>query len=475
MKPIGLIASESSENEARVILNQSEEKRVKVEDLVLVDNRNEGKILAVLRRGRGVNENLKAGGYNPGVAYARAGGPPSTAKETYDFTLSVIGEVKETIEQNKKILAPGSIVYLFEDKDDPMRYLAGAKHRHTVGCYEGHPSWLVPVDETFIPYHIGVFASTGGGKSFLARFQLIPMFLNAGFDVLVLDWKGRDYAPYYQKQNTISISEIALDPETVVSYLCKKMGNFGYSGQQARGTVTQALEEFTYSESWRGLSVEEFRRVLYTTVSKSLNPKNLGSGKPFEDQQRFERSYRRLKDSDIQTILGTLSAEDLLRLVRERRLIVVDMKKTGKDEKLSVFLTFARYLMDLMQNDEDLNLALVIDEGPQYCPFNPDGIQRETTDIIIDLCALGRSHKLCICILSQGIAGEIGINAAVRRNLNTQFVGKIHPLDINEAGNWLSPFNIDPKFLLSLPPGHFYFMGNMNPSPIPLLITFEVK
>jgi len=199
------------------------------------------------------------------------------------------------------------------------------------------------------------------------------------------------------------------------------------------------------------------------------------SGKAFEDQQRFERGYRRLKDSDIQNILGTLTANDIRQLVRERKLIVIDMKKTGRDEKLSVFLTLTRYMMDLMHNDEDLNLALVIDEGPQYCPFNPDSIQKETTDMIIDLCALGRSHKLCICILSQGIAGEIGINAAVRRNLNTQFVGKIHPLDMNEAGNWLSPFNIDPKFLLSLPPGHFYFMGNMNPSPIPLLITFEVE
>ncbi len=475
MRPIGIIASESSENEARVILNQSEEKRVKVEDLVLVDNRNEGKILAVLRRGRGINENLKAGVYNPGVAYARAGGPPSTAKETYDFTLSVIGEVKDSIQQNKKILAPGSTVYLFEDKDDPMRYLAGTAHKHTIGYYEGHPTWRVPVNEAFIPYHIGVFASTGGGKSYLTRLQLIPMFLNAGFDVLVFDWKGRDYAPYFKKQNVISISEIALDPETVVSYLCKKMGNFGYSNQQARGVVRQALEDFIYSESWRGLTVNEFRKVFYNSMIQALNPRNLTSGRAFEDQQRFERGYRRLKDSDIQNILGTLTANDILQLVRERKLIVIDMKKTGRDEKLSVFLTIARYLMDLMQNDEDLNLALVIDEGPQYCPFNPDGIQKETTDMIIDLCALGRSHKLCICILSQGIAGEIGINAAVRRNLNTQFVGKIHPLDMNEAGNWLSPFNIDPKFLLSLPPGHFYFMGNMNPSPIPLLITFEVK
>jgi hypothetical protein len=74
---------------------------------------------------------------------------------------------------------------------------------------------------------------------------------------------------------------------------------------------------------------------------------------------------RRLKDSDIQNILGTLTANDILQLVREMGIIVIDMKKTGRDEKLSAFLTIARYLMDLMQNDENLNLALVIDEGPQ--------------------------------------------------------------------------------------------------------------
>ena len=151
------------------------------------------------------------------------------------------------------------------------------------------------------------------------------------------------------------------------------------------------------------------------------------------------------------------------------------MKKTGKNEKLSAFLTLANYFMEIMQQNEDLDVALVLDEAPQYCPYKPSGIQSKTTDIIIDICALGRTHKLCMCLLSQGIAGEIGINAAVRRNLNTQFVGKIHPLDMMEASNWLSPFNIDPKFLLSLAPGNFYFMGNMNPSPIPLLLTFGLS
>ena len=473
MRTIGIIASDSTENDARVILNEGEEKRVRAEDLVLVENRNEGKILAVLRRGLGSNENLKPGGYHPGVAYARIGGRPSMAKETYDFALSVIGETGEAIQQNKKILAPGSLVQIFEDNDDPMQYLARKKNGSTLGHYEGQCSWEVPVDCSFISYHLGIFASTGGGKSFLARHQMIPLLQKAGYSVLVLDWKGRDYAPHYPKENVISISEIALDTETVAGYLVEKMKNFGYSAYSG-GNVTQAVEEYIDGQKWRGLSLTEFRYVLEHSIVNELNPTQLKSGRAFEEEQRFKRGLRRLKDTDIQNILGTITVQDILNLVREKGILIVDMKRTGSDEKLSMFLTFANYIKELMQNDEDIDLALLIDEAPQYCPFRPGGIQEQTTDIIIDLCALGRTHKLSICLLSQGIAGEIGINAAVRRNLNTQFVGKIHPLDMNEASSWLSPFNIDAKFLLSLPPGHFFLMGSMNPSPIPLLLTFEI-
>jgi hypothetical protein len=101
-------------------------------------------------------------------------------------------------------------------------------------------------------------------------------------------------------------------------------------------------------------------------------------------------------------------------------------------------------------------------------------MEYETTEMISQLCALGRSYDLSIVLLSQGIAGEIGINASIRRNLNTQFIGKIHPLDMYEAANLLVGLDLDPRFLVSLPEGHFYFLGNMNPSPIPLLITFNI-
>ena len=473
MKTIGVIASESSDTGARVILNEHEEVNVKAEDLVLVENRDSSLVMAVLRNGHGSNENLRPGGYHPGVAFARVGGKPSTAKETYDFGLTVIGEVASGIKQNKKIITPGCEVRIFDEGHDPMKLLSGNGNSSTMAHYEGHPNWKVPVQTKFIPYHIGVFASTGGGKSYLARHQVIPLLEKGGYSVLILDWKGRDYAPYYPKDRVLNIAELAFDPDTVARYLVKKMGNFGYYG--SGGSVIQAVEEVVLFDRWRGLSPDQFRQMLETSVTKEVNPNKVTSGKPKEEEQRFKRGLSRLKNEDIQNILGSKRPENLIREVREKNVVVVDMKRTGGDEKLAMFLTLANYLMEQMQNDEDLDIAVVIDEAPQYCPFKPDGIQNQTTEIIIDMCALGRTHRLCMCLLSQGIAGEIGINAAVRRNLNTQFVGKIHPLDMNEAANWLAPYNIDQKFLLSLPPGHFYFMGSMNVSPIPLLVTFPLS
>jgi len=190
--------------------------------------------------------------------------------------------------------------------------------------------------------------------------------------------------------------------------------------------------------------------------------------------RKFQKYLQKLDDKALQNIQGEFAPEHLVRLVREKKILVLDVSLSGQDEKLSIFLSLANHLRELMEQRKKLNLALVIDEGPQYAPFMPRGIENETTEVISQLCALGRSYRLSITLLSQGIAGEIGINAAIRRNLNTQFIGKIHPLDMNEAGRLLGQLDIDPRFLITMPDGYFYFLGKMNPSPIPLLISFKI-
>jgi len=477
MRRIGIVASGASETGARVVLNEGEEKAVKVEDLVLIKNRNGNDVFAVCRGGLGSNDNLKTGAYSPGVAYAKMGKKPSHAKEFFEFKLSVIGDITTGLMQNKRIIAPCSDVYVFEEKDNPMAYLGPSSI--TIGYYKEHPNWSVPIVPKFIPYHIGVFSVTGGGKSFLARYELIPLLRKAGYDALIFDWKGSDYVPYFEK--VINFSDIALDEDVVVSYLTSKMDHFGYSGEyKHKNVITETLEDVIYETKWRETSLNELKEFLQKNVIGILRSEHLDRTGNIDSYGRryirkFRKALRKLDEGDLKNILGHLTPENILNIVREAHVVVIDISQTGKDEKLSIFLAIAKYLRELMEKKKKLNLALLIDEGPQYCPFMPRGLEYDTTEMLSQLCALGRSYNLSVILLSQAIAGEIGINASIRRNLNTQFIGKIHPLDVAEASQLLSALDLDPNFLVSLPEGHFYFLGNMNPSPVPLLITFSVN
>ena len=175
-----------------------------------------------------------------------------------------------------------------------------------------------------------------------------------------------------------------------------------------------------------------------------------------------------------QNVLGKTGAAEILEAAKQHDVVVIDFGKGSKQEKLSIFLSIASHLRKLMENKEQLDLAVIIDEGPQYCPFMPRGIETRTTEVISELCALGRSYRLSVVLLSQGIAGEIGINAAIRRNLNTQFIGKLNPLDLDEAMRLLGQADIEQKYLILMPVGDFYVTGKMNGSPIPLLIHFDL-
>jgi len=485
LKHIGIVASGATETSASVILNEGEEKTVKVEDLVQIENRNGNRVLAVCRGGHGENENLKTIGYSPGVAYARKGRKPSSAKEFYAFRLAVIGDIGGKIDhdgnaklaQNKLILAPSSDVNLFEDHNNPMDLL-GESELH-IGYYKEHPDWKVPVDKRFIPYHLGVFAVTGGGKSFLARFELIPLLGSAGYDVIIFDWKGSDYAPNYPNA-VVNFDDISLDDDVVVNYLASKMDYFGFGGDYRHNNqIIDALEDVIYKGDWRDLAPSMLLDYVEHEVVNTIEAENTDAKGGLNAYGRryirkFRKAIAKLDEKDVEFIAGKQTPEDIVKLAREKHIIVIDISTSNKDVKLSIFLSIAKHLQDLMEKKQKLNIALLIDEGPQYAPWDPHGIERDTTETITELCALGRSYHLCVVLLSQGIAGEIGINAAVRRNLNTQFIGKIHPLDIAEASRLLSELALDPNFLVSLAEGHFYFLGNMNPSPVPLLITFDI-
>ncbi|MEM2247475.1 MAG: DUF87 domain-containing protein [Thermoproteota archaeon] len=478
LEKIGIVASDSSETRAKLLLEEKQELRVRSEEIVVIDTPN-GYVLGVLRSGSGVNEALKANAYRPSVAYAKKGGVPSGAREIYTFEIMVIGVITENgIEQNRLIIPPRSNVYLFrKGASNPLEYVARNRPVIWKACLDGHEDWKIPFDSSFLTYHIGVFGATGSGKSWLTRHVIIPVLLEAGFKVLVLDWNGEDYAPYF-KDKAIPISRLKLDEKAIVSYIMEKAEYFGYSSSyRDSNPVKEALEDYV-SKRWEEVSQKKPEEIFLDMRSYLDN--SIKQIVAREDQRKnalrkMEYGFKKLKPTDLDAVRGSLSIEELVEeLSREEAGIrVIDMSLVGSEEKLSFFNSLARFLEEGMELGESLNIALVIDEGPQYAPWEPKGIQGESTEHIKNLCALGRKHRLCIVIISQGIAGDIGINAAVRRNLNTQFFGALHPLDMQEADNWLKPYGIQREYLLSLKPGQFYFVGKANPSPIPLLISFK--
>jgi len=240
--------------------------------------------------------------------------------------------------------------------------------------------------------------------------------------------------------------------------------------------LREALKGIHLNEIGTG---EELKKKLLSEVPKNIE-KFASRRQREENKELFRNYFEALSDDIFEMCLPKsnmksekLSPERITDEAKEKGILIIDLSGRESDKKLETFLNIARilrYKMDVKK--EEIGIALIIDEAPQYCPSKPNKEQEKTTDIISDLCALGRSYKLPIVLISQGMSGEIGINAAVRRNINTWFIGKIHPLDREEAKKLLPRVDLD--FLQSLDVGHFYFFGNMSPSPVPLLIRFEI-
>ena len=483
LEKIGFIGDGAGVTWAPLILIEGREKVVGTEELVLIENLNGNIILAVCRQGYGRSPGLRREIYSPGRAYARIGRAPSSARESFDFDLSVVGELTEKgIRQNKLIIAPRSPVYRFVG-GNPFE-LMGVDMGYEVGYYKDHEDWKVPALPEYIPYHIGVFCTTGWGKTSLVRCKIIPLLRKAGYGVLIFDWKGDDYVPYYPS-SVVKGSAIlrggGLDKEAVAEELLRCMDYCGHNKESGvvgalKRAIKKALEDIDMRSLSSGRELKELlkekapdRLPLYYKWKVEEEKELLANYLDDLTDDVFEEILLALREEEVEAV----SPEELIERARED-IVVVDLSGHENEEKLQIFLRIARVLRHMMDvRKERVGIALVIDEAPQYCPYRPRGIQEETTEMIVDLCALGRSYGLPVVLLSQGMAGDIGINAAVRRNINTWFIGKVHPLDRAEAEKLLPGVNLD--FLQSLDVGHFYFFGNMNPSPVPLLMRFKIE
>ena len=462
---IGFIASGSTATYAYVLLIEGKEDEVKEESFAYVIDRGD-KVFGILRSGRGVDENLKTGGYSPGIAYAKKGLEPSSSRRSFSYIFSVIGRISEgDLKDNRLILVPGSSVYMTEN--NPFQNCSSGK---PFPARHWEKPWSIPFDYSTIAQHFLIVGSTGSGKSFLARFVIFPLMQLAGYACLVFDWHGFDYAPHVDKEHKMDISEIQFEADVVARYVGYKARYFGF--RAAENTPYRTLREtFESDDGWRQKAPNEIIQWVTDKMAEIIGEKQWP-----RYQGAVERGLAKLSESDWKKVLGKVSVSEVLAKVKEKKILVMDMSGFSDEEKLNVFYSIANEIKNMIGHGEKVDLALIIDEAPQFAPYTPKpGIQKEVQELISDLAATGRKYKLSLVLISQGLAGAIGIDPAIRRNLNTHFFGRLMPQDKMEVETMLEAHHISFENILRLEPGQFYFEGRGNPFPTPLLITFDVK
>jgi hypothetical protein len=94
--------------------------------------------------------------------------------------------------------------------------------------------------------------------------------------------------------------------------------------------------------------------------------------------RRLNRGLKRISVEAYGQIMGVRSPKSLVEDLKD--VAAIDMSGVGSEEKLSFFVSLADHLLDQMQAGESLKLALIIDEAPQYCPWEPKELQQNATE-----------------------------------------------------------------------------------------------
>jgi len=504
MEYIGRVASRSTYFSADIILNEKFWNKVPLESFCLIRNVTGDRILAVVRDGVSIAQNFPADKITPYTSKLRVSNDAdekfSDQRRQVYVSVEALGKVDlETglLRPNNLLIQSVSPVYLLASEDEPMRYLIDEEvdPQITVGCYAKYPQQRVPVKPSYASYHIGVFGTTGCGKTSLVMCEIIPFFLDIGFHVLIIDWKGGGQPDSYTipyPKNVVKGAKIEMDEEMMTSYILDRVRYFGYTREyKERNPIYQALREVLDSDEFQILlregdfssSLEKFKELVEKNLSDAYTDKHGNLTVRGEKLlKRFRSYFRYFTVDNFRALVGQIPPDDVVeQALKSREPVVVDLAQLTREHKLSTFLGIAYALRERIGRGEKLKLALIIDEAPEYCPFQPVGIQRDTREVITQLCAEACSAELSIVLIAQGIAGARGINADVRRLLNTRFIGKLGASDLSmpEVKSLVQTMGVKEDFLKRMTgvggERYFYIDGSLCPVDRPLLITFNLK
>jgi len=390
---------------------------------------------------------------------------------------------------------PGSKVYRVGDGSIITRLLREtiehAKEPIVVGTHKYSLDIQIPLDPSYIQYHIGVFGATGMGKSRLVKVLADEIVKNTEYAVIIFDHTGMDYAPFYP-ESTISSLEIQLGPLGIADFFLKRLRLsehyttylelFGMEVSRSLEELRERLENTTdYDTELREIHREITGRL--QRVSKSIGarddtvrslgmrmqyfvePEVLGEmilKRRYSPEQILEKA-REYKRKGLPLVID-LSFEETIEM---RRTIIGDIIEACWE------WIFRKNFLEQQEGKRryvPINLVVVIDEaqnyawGSGYCKEQIERVARE-----------GRKWKFGLIVVSQRLARSIDTD--IRANINTIFFSRLsQTTDLGEIQKFADITGIDVANLFQLMPREFYVAGLMNPLRKPIAIRVrEVK
>ncbi len=487
---IGVVLSGSNAAYAYIAVRRDVETKVREEDLVvIVDEKLPGYYML------GVVRNLVR--YEPflrrGLHHVYVEAPEALRSDMVmpftNATVEIYGALCEEeardlcggsrFSTNTYAPTPSSKVFMLRDASILSEFLEVEKPIQ-VGRH-ARSGWRLPLDATYIPYHIGVFGATGMGKSRLVM-KLVSEIASQGYGLIVFDHSGKDYVPFAEKAGipVIDARRVRIPPTVFATAVAEMMNITSYHRDMVE-VIAACYAMRVYGEESR-----ECDEVIGAALRRRTGQVSKGKQAFLEMMSIGLRSFnvrdataKKLKiiasvslpDDLFETLeLRNITASHIIGEAREKGVVVVDLSMEQDIEVKRAIVTSVideawRIIRETMQ---PINLGIVVDEAQNYACEHCGSSAKALETIARE----GRKWGFFLIVASQRVTRDI--RPGIRSNLGTVFFSKLQATgDLQELSGYLDLGGVGEASLAMLRRREFYVAGLMNPLRRPILVAVD--
>ena len=502
---VGIVLSNATSSIAPIALRRDKELAVREEDLVLIEDANIGKgyyMLGVVRWLTRYEPFLRRSTHNVYIEHPEA----LTSEVVMPFSnafVEIYGAVCDgsSICDGKGFVSnvypptPGSKVYRVVNAEHLSSYLT-VSSPISVGVHK-YSGWRLPLDSAWLNYHVGVFGATGTGKSRLVL-RLLSEIIRAGYNLIVFDHNGVDYAPFAQRLGgeVIDASSIRIEPRIFSSIVARLVD---VQGMQRDVIEVAAL---CYSMKVYRDNGDKYNKYSLNECNNFIGPPRGATLTRRQTDNREERSpkdeflyvleratrflYTRGSDAALVKLKlltrlnvpsrvfdklreRVLEPEDIVARALEKRLVIIDMSAEQDIEvKRGIIASIAEAVWSHIAQHGEARIGIVVDEAQNYaCEYCGESAKALET-----IAREGRKWKYFLIVASQRVSRDI--RPGIRSNLGTVFFSKLQATgDLQELSGYLDLGRVSEANLAMLGRREFYAAGLMNPLRRPMLLVVD--